>query len=85
MDSKFAVDICDNGPGIDDKDIPYVFDRFYRADSSRNSANGGSGIGLSIVKKIIYDHNGTIEAHSVKNEGTKMHIVLEKYRKEGPT
>ena len=79
MNRQFGIDICDNGPGIDKKDIPYVFDRFYRADSSRNSANGGSGIGLSIVKKIIYDHNGTIEAHSVEGEGTVMHIVLDKY------
>ena len=46
------VEIEDNGRGIDQRDMPYIFDRFYRADASRNSATGGSGIGLSIVKKI---------------------------------
>ena len=47
------VEIEDNGRGIATKDLPYIFDRFYRTDSSRNSSKGGSGIGLSIVKKII--------------------------------
>lgn len=85
LEEKFAIDICDNGAGIDEKDMPYIFDRFYRADSSRNTARGGSGIGLSIVQKIIHDHNGTIEVRSVVGAGTVMHIVLEKYRirKEG--
>ena len=79
MGNQLGIDICDNGPGIDKKDIPYVFDRFYRGDSSRNSAKGGSGIGLSIVRKIISDHNGTIEVHSVAGEGTVMQIILDKY------
>ena len=79
MDEKFTIDICDNGSGIDEKDIPYVFDRFYRADSSRNTARGGSGIGLSIVQKIIHDHNGMIEVRSVAGVGTVMHIILDKY------
>ena len=50
------VEISDNGKGIATRDLPYIFDRFYRADTSRNSAAGGSGIGLSIVKKIVEDH-----------------------------
>ena len=50
------VEIEDNGKGIGQKELPYIFDRFYRTDSSRNSSKGGSGIGLSIVKKIIEDH-----------------------------
>ena len=54
------VIIEDNGKGIAAKDLPYIFDRFYRTDSSRNSSKGGSGIGLSIVKKIIEDHGGRI-------------------------
>ena len=57
------VEIEDNGQGIAEKDLPYIFDRFYRTDASRNSATGGSGIGLSIVRKIIEDHGGKIWAY----------------------
>ena len=54
------VEIEDNGKGIAAKDLPYIFDRFYRTDVSRNSAKGGSGIGLSIVRKILEDHGGKV-------------------------
>ena len=74
------VEIEDNGKGIAQKDLPNVFDRFYRADSSRNSAQGGSGIGLSIVKKIVEDHGGKIWATSKEGSGTVMHFVLRKYQ-----
>ena len=74
------VEIEDNGKGISNKDLPYIFDRFYRADASRNSAAGGSGIGLSIVKKIIEDHGGKIWATSKENVGTVMYFVLQKYQ-----
>ena len=74
------VEIEDNGKGISNKDLPYIFDRFYRADASRNSAAGGSGIGLSIVKKIIEDHGGKIWATSKENVGTVMYFVLRKYQ-----
>ena len=74
------VEIEDNGRGIANKDLPYIFDRFYRADASRNSAAGGSGIGLSIVKKIIEDHGGKIWATSNENVGTVMYFVLRKYQ-----
>jgi signal transduction histidine kinase len=73
------VELEDNGKGIAQKDIPNIFDRFYRTDSSRNSKQGGSGIGLSIVKKIIEDHGGYIWATSHEGEGTCMHFVLRKY------
>ncbi len=73
------VEIEDNGKGIGSQDIPNIFDRFYRTDSSRNSKQGGSGIGLSIVKKIIEDHGGYIWATSHEGEGTCMHFVLRKY------
>ena len=74
------VEIEDNGRGIATKDLPYIFDRFYRTDSSRNSSKGGSGIGLSIVKKIIEDHGGRIWATSKEGIGTEMHFVLRKYQ-----
>lgn len=74
------VEIEDNGSGINAKDLPYIFDRFYRADASRNSATGGSGIGLSIVKKIIEDHGGKIWATSKEETGTIMYFVIRKYQ-----
>ncbi len=72
------IKIHDNGKGISVKDLPYIFDRFYRADSSRNSATGGSGLGLAIVKKIIDDHGGRIWAESKQGVGTTMNILLRK-------
>lgn len=74
------VEIEDNGRGIAQKDLPYIFDRFYRTDASRNSATGGSGIGLSIVKKIIEDHGGKIWATSKEDSGTTMYFVIRKYQ-----
>ena len=74
------VEIEDNGRGIAAADLPYIFDRFYRADASRNSATGGSGIGLSIVKKIIEDHGGKIWATSKESIGTVMYFVIRKYQ-----
>lgn len=73
------IEIEDNGKGIGARDLPNVFDRFYRTDSSRNSSQGGSGIGLSIVRKIIEDHGGYIWATSREGEGTCMHFVIRKY------
>ena len=52
--------LADNGKGIGARELPRIFERFYRTDSSRNSRQGGSGIGLAIVKKIIEDHKGKI-------------------------
>ncbi len=72
------VEIEDNGRGIAARDLPYIFDRFYRADASRNSATGGSGIGLSIVKKIIEDHGGKIWATSKESIGTVMYFCITK-------
>lgn len=74
------VEIEDNGKGISARDLPYIFDRFYRTDSSRNSSTGGSGIGLSIVKKIIEDHGGKIWATSKEKTGTTMYFVIRKYQ-----
>ena len=74
------VEIEDNGKGIASKDLPNVFERFYRTDASRNSSKGGSGIGLSIVKKIIEEHGGKIWATSREHTGTTMYFVLRKYQ-----
>ncbi len=74
------VEIEDNGKGIAQKDLSRIFERFYRTDASRNSAQGGSGIGLSIVKKIIEDHGGYIWATGKEGEGACMHFVIRKYK-----
>lgn len=76
---SIQVEIEDNGKGIAQKDLGKIFERFYRTDASRNSAQGGSGIGLSIVKKIVEEHGGYIWATSREGEGTCMHFVLRKY------
>ena len=77
---SIRVEIEDNGKGISAKDLPNIFERFFITDASRNSSKGGSGIGLSIVKKIIEDHGGYIWATSRENEGTCLHFVIRKYR-----
>lgn len=74
------IEIEDNGKGIGPKDLPYIFDRFYRTDVSRNSSKGGSGIGLSSVKKILEDHGGKVWATSRLGIGTIMYFVLRKYQ-----
>lgn len=82
---SIRVEIEDNGKGIAAKDLPNIFERFYRTDASRNSAMGGSGIGLSIVKKIVEDHGGYIWATSKEGEGTCMHFVIRKYQEPQET
>lgn len=74
------VSIADNGKGISEEDLPYIFDRFYRTDASRNSKKGGSGLGLSIAKKIIERHEGKIWATSRVGVGTTMNFTLPKQK-----
>ncbi len=71
-------EIEDNGKGVSSEELPYIFERFYRTDASRNSKRGGSGIGLSIVKKIIEAHGGTIWAFSTQGTGLSIHFILKK-------
>lgn len=73
------VELQDNGRGVSVKDLPYLFDRFYRTDESRNSSTGGSGIGLSIARKIIENHGGRIWATGKPGDGLTIYFVLRKY------
>ena len=75
------IEIEDNGKGIGPKDLPYIFDRFYRTDVSRNSSKGGSGIGLSIVKKILEDHGGKVWATSRLGSARSCILYLENTRR----
>lgn len=70
------VTVKDSGIGISEADLPYIFERFYRADKSRTRSTGGSGIGLSIVKNIIEAHHGRVKATSVINKGTSIIFEL---------
>jgi len=77
------TEISDTGVGIAAVDLPHVFERFYRGDTSRNSGKGGSGLGLAIVKQIVEDHGGTILAKSKEGEGTTISFTLLKVRQNG--
>lgn len=68
--------VQDTGCGIDDEHVKHIFERFYKADTSRNSAVSGNGLGLSIVQKILMLHGGRIEATSTVGEGTTMTVYL---------
>ncbi len=72
------ITVSDQGMGISEQDLPYIFERFYRVDKSRTRETGGSGIGLTIVKSIILAHKGKIEAKSELGKGTEIIIYLPK-------
>lgn len=76
------VEIEDNGQGISSEELPHIFERCYRTDASRNSAQGGSGLGLSIAKKIIEEHGGRIWATSKVGIGTTISFVIRKYEEK---
>lgn len=80
VDKNVAIIIKDNGIGIPQEDIPYIFDRFYRVDKARNKETGGMGLGLSIAKLIVELHGGTIEAESKLNKGSEFKITIPNYQ-----
>lgn len=71
-----VITVKDNGCGIDDNDIPYIFERFYRTDKSRNRSTGGAGIGLTITRAIVQLHGGTIHVESKKGVGSLFKVTI---------
>jgi signal transduction histidine kinase len=70
------MELRDTGCGIDGMDLPNIFDRFYRADSSRNRATGGAGLGLSIAREIVIAHGGTIAVESTLGRGSVFTVSI---------
>ncbi|MBX4266684.1 sensor histidine kinase [Clostridium estertheticum] len=83
LGGNVQLEIKDNGPGISKAALSFIFDRFYRADPSRNSRTGGNGLGLAIAKSIIEGHEGEIWAESTVGLGTSIFFIIKKCIKEG--
>lgn len=75
-ESGLKMDVQDSGSGISEVDLPFVFERFYKADKARTRGRSGTGLGLAIAKNIVDAHNGNIHVHSKLNEGTTFSIYL---------
>jgi signal transduction histidine kinase len=75
-DRAVRVTVADTGAGIAPEDLPHIFERFYRADKSRDRATGGAGLGLAIARQIVELHGSSLEAHSGPGEGARFSFVL---------
>ena len=82
MGDNILVEVTDNGLGIEEKDIPRIFERFYRVDKSRSREQGGTGLGLAIVKHVIEAHNQTINVRSTPGKGSSFAFTLSKAKKK---
>lgn len=78
LENYTEVVVKDDGIGISKEEVPYIFERFYRADKSRNRKTGGAGIGLAIVKSIVLAHGGSISVDSQLNQGSEFVVKLPK-------
>ena len=77
IDDEVKIEVSDTGSGIAAEHLPYVFDRFYRADASRTRTTGGAGLGLAIVRQLVTAHGGTVSAASDgQGHGATFRIML---------
>lgn len=74
--NSIHITVEDNGKGIPEKDIPYIFNRFYRVDKSRTRSLGGTGLGLAIVQELIHAHEGEILVNSIEGRGTSFELIF---------
>jgi len=79
--SVAIFEVIDNGPGISASDLPRIFERFYRADKSRNRAFGGTGLGLAIVKHIVMSHGGRVAAFNNTQGGMRFQMTFPEAKK----
>ncbi|MDR1622017.1 MAG: cell wall metabolism sensor histidine kinase WalK, partial [Synergistaceae bacterium] len=77
-DSSVLLAVEDNGIGIAENELPFIFERFYRSDKSRSRLSGGSGIGLAIVKSIVTAHGGKVGVESHLGKGSRFQVTLPK-------
>src|SRR5262249_38415775 len=84
LQSAIVFRVSDTGQGIAAVDLPYIFDRFYRADRSRTRGSGGAGLGLAIARQIVAAHGGTIWAESEPGNGTAISLALPVTEIEAP-
>ncbi|HCL01066.1 MAG TPA: two-component sensor histidine kinase [Lachnoclostridium phytofermentans] len=75
-ETSLVIQVKDNGIGIPEEELPFIFERFYRADKSRNRRTGGAGIGLAIVKSVVHAHGGKVEVSSKLETGTVFRVLL---------
>ncbi|MDR1732666.1 MAG: HAMP domain-containing protein [Synergistaceae bacterium] len=75
-----CIDVEDDGIGVSEEDLPFIFERFYRADKSRSRTTGGSGIGLAIVRSIVTAHRGSVSVRSAPGQGSRFRVELPKNR-----
>jgi PAS domain S-box-containing protein len=76
QDPYLVVTVTDTGIGIDRRDLPHIFERFYRSEQARSTLSTGSGLGLAIVKKVVDLHQGKIEIDSIPGHGTTFRVLL---------
>jgi two-component system sensor histidine kinase BaeS len=73
---EFILGVNDNGPGVPDSDVPYIFNRFWRGERSRSRASGGAGLGLAIARSLIVEQGGTVEASNLPAGGLRVRVAL---------
>ncbi|MBA1161695.1 HAMP domain-containing protein [Bacillus licheniformis] len=81
-ESGLKIAVKDSGSGIPEEDLPFIFERFYKADKARTRGKGGTGLGLAIVKNIVDAHNGSITVHSMLNEGTSFTFYIPRNKQD---